>query len=918
MDQFHTLFVSVPQYRIMVCKECSVGIVKAHIATHLDTKHAYLTSSTRKDITQAVELIGEVAEGEGEVVYPESASEPIAHIEVWRDGFKCTATRLDGTPCKYIRRTLQDIQSHCRTEHGWVNRRKRGRAPKGTQVEANKMWIEGVCCQKFAHAGRLGRLFEVKETNAVVQEGEEEDVRVRQRLETTFGETTAMLAEADREAHARIEPDTNRFIPHAWLNRTGWARHLAGLNRDWLLEQIQRPKKSEKALAKVCWAVETVIWKAQQVSTPQVVGFPAMNYINRCEMGNDTNEKPFNARQTGKTMIKYAGWWTSIVRYIWRTHELEVIATQGETEEAEEEEGRDSRAQGASGMRPRYHMTAGQISWLHKIKQVVDWEEEGGEHRAEHSSDEEEEEFSEAEEELLESHVLAWLISLLDHHSKDDAYKSAFISATAVLGIDSDRGWKDAMSYPPIISAIVTVARMLVLYRAASIRAQRVAEIVEKDGFAQEDAEEFAPCHFELVQGMADRFMTLTRYGGKPSPMDWLLRLRTYGMKIRFSTNADGVVQWVGDTMLFGHIQFSMQQLRSMIHGLVETAQIHLYRELLLLDMNEDGQLAASATILPEIPWDDVVDNPAEMRSGWSFLDDPRNTFGGVDGRTWLTERIIREKRLREAFVNVRATDPSVRGGRGVVWQAKREAQYEKAMRACREHLMVLMHMTGGQPARGSEVVTVQYRNSANGESRGVFVEDGLMVYVTMYHKNIGASAKAKVIHRYLPREVGTVLFYYLWMVVPFWRKLAGAAHSRAIQEASPFIWEPKKERPWAKPQRVKRKIPVEPEDGSDVEDGIVGEQEAVEEEQSHPLSSGPETWDSNRVRRAIQHASVEWMGVKLNIIGWRHGSKAIYRRYINDKAIIKTVVQGDEEIEDGEDDAFDLQTGHSSHVGRT
>jgi hypothetical protein len=27
-----------------------------------------------------------------------------------------------------------------------------------------------------------------------------------------------------------------------------------------------------------------------------------MNYINRREMGSETNEKPFNARQTGKTM----------------------------------------------------------------------------------------------------------------------------------------------------------------------------------------------------------------------------------------------------------------------------------------------------------------------------------------------------------------------------------------------------------------------------------------------------------------------------------------------------------------------------------------------------------------------------------------------------------------------------------------
>lgn len=121
---------------------------------------------------------------------------------------------------------------------------------------------------------------------------------------------------------------------------------------------------------------------------------------------------------------------------------------------------------------------------------------------------------------MLESHVLTWLISLLDHHLNDDAYKSAFISATAVLGIDSDRGWKDALAYRPIISAVVTVARMLVLHMAVKTRQDRVAELMEKEGFAQQDAEELAVSHFDLVQESANRFMALTSYSGTPSPMD--------------------------------------------------------------------------------------------------------------------------------------------------------------------------------------------------------------------------------------------------------------------------------------------------------------------------------------------------------------------------------------------------------------
>ncbi|KAF1925610.1 uncharacterized protein M421DRAFT_38901, partial [Didymella exigua CBS 183.55] len=105
-------------------------------------------------------------------------------------------------------------------------------------------------------------------------------------------------------------------------------------------------------------------------------------------------------------------------------------------------------------------------------------------------------------------------------------------------------------------------------------------------------------------------------------------------------------------------------------------------------------------------------------------------------------------------------------------WVEKRVQRYEKALRLFREHLLVLVHMTGGAPARGTELVTVTHTNMPNAESRGLFVEDGLMVYVTMYHKGIGQTGNAKVIHRYLPREVGELLFYYLWMVLPFWQKL--------------------------------------------------------------------------------------------------------------------------------------------------
>ena len=74
-----------------------------------------------------------------------------------------------------------------------------------------------------------------------------------------------------------------------------------------------------------------------------------------------------------------------------------------------------------------------------------------------------------------------------------------------------------------------------------------------------------------------------SRHAGRPTPMDAILRLRAFGFKIRYTTNAEGVVDWVGDTLLYGQIQFSMAQLRIMVHGMIASTRQDMLKQLLLL-----------------------------------------------------------------------------------------------------------------------------------------------------------------------------------------------------------------------------------------------------------------------------------------------------------------------------------------------
>ena len=120
------------------------------------------------------------------------------------------------------------------------------------------------------------------------------------------------------------------------------------------------------------------------------------------------------------------------------------------------------------------------------------------------------------------------------------------------------------------------VARMLVLYKASKAQKEHIAEIIEKEEFSKEDTDKQVLSYFNLVKEMANKFIILISYKSNPSLINWLLRLCIYGIKIRFTTNADSVVEWVGDMLLYRHIKFSIAGLRSMIYRLVKMTWMEL------------------------------------------------------------------------------------------------------------------------------------------------------------------------------------------------------------------------------------------------------------------------------------------------------------------------------------------------------
>ncbi len=282
--------------------------------------------------------------------------------------------------------------------------------------------------------------------------------------------------------------------------------------------------------------------------------------------------------------------------------------------------------------------------------------------------------------------------------------------------------------------------------------------------FSVEEARIVQPGCLEYVTKMMDRFMVR----GSHSPMQWMLDLRTYGLKIHYNTTTEGHIDWVGEQILYKSIQFTMGKFRGMIHGLMTETRRMLINDLLL---------ANDRFNMPRIPWQSLRDNPVENTPGWNFMQDTRNQFE-VDGQWWLYNRIGENENIMRKFV---------KAGRGLTWNRSQIEGYMHQVMEYREKLLMLVHITGGQPARAPELLSVRHSNIIKGEHRNVFVENRLMVFVTRYHKGYAVSGDVKVIHRYLPREVGELMMYYLWLVLPFQQRLEAAVWKK--DEVSAYMW---------------------------------------------------------------------------------------------------------------------------------
>lgn len=221
---------------------------------------------------------------------------------------------------------------------------------------------------------------------------------------------------------------------------------------------------------------------------------------------------------------------------------------------------------------------------------------------------------------------------------------------------------------------------------------------------------------------------------------------------------------------------------------------------------------------------------------------------------SWLFERVLDEAWLGDQFLKREGADR-------LRWRPTAVERYKTRVQEFLESLLLLIHITGGQPGRGTELTSLRHMNTISGYHRNIFADNGVVNTVTTYHKGYSITNSVKIIHRFLPKEVGELLVYYLWLVLPFCKKLDLIVF-RTPDQPSPFLW---------------------------------------------PKRGGQDCWDSERLSHVLKREFKAHLEMPMSIIVWRHIAIAISRKHL--------ACGGFKRDYGLEETAFDEQSCHSTRT---
>ncbi|WP_221036122.1 helicase-related protein [Mycobacterium kansasii] len=832
-----------------------------------------------------------LAQTEDDIIFPTSIIAPIPHLQLHTDSFRCLH---EG--CSYICESLDNVKKHAKQKHQWINCQKQGGNPSAKQKEPeNKIWIGGRASQRFflkySKRGPKTAFTAFEVIPPISNTG------------LVLGDKAEILATIDvlrrKSAQDKAEDAVNskfaRYSTDNWLRFPGWKIQHQGLEPTKLREMKKLPDKIRKAyvvqsgrrkeivdfsarpdeqpnleeefIADCCGAVQSLIKSAQRVCNESDVGRPALQYITHRVIDEDGKiDKVMYTDLTEAAMTQYIMRYMEMTAFVLRTYKLPVGGRPPYVLSNAQKESIDNMLEFWQTTRPTATVTASDRS---------------------------------AFKSGMVEHCRIFWMALIDRSTKDRPHDSTMYCAVAILGVSQNYNdetkdfYLGAAAYSPVISSVVTVVKILIIYTAYLAHiADAECLRLSNPGLSEQEVIEQTIGIKDGVKRMTDSFMVWRGEGGDTSHnMHSIQALKAHARSISSKIKGKGHTHWVkcpdslgqGGVLNINTKDIILSGLGPMLRSCCGRLRGQLERELLLTNRPPDLDLGV------------LVDNPSLVnKPDWSFLKDERNrgtlAIDGMAGENWLLTRLITERGLQSKFGFV------VTEGRPS-WNANGVETYLEAVKSFKEQLLVLVHLTAGAPARGTEILSVEHRNSSeNPDGRNIFVENGLVAFAPTWSKTSGHTGKSDAIHRYTPREVSELVVYFLWLVLPFVEAIQVSHFGQ--RRLSTYLWE-------ANYGHVAIDVTdystrragdndnydddVEIEDISPPESSIWADRSPSAARRPQPLNRDG-LYSSDRLRR-LMHAEFDRHGFpRLGVQDWRHAYPAIQRQIARNSVAANTL----------------------------
>jgi hypothetical protein len=311
------------------------------------------------------------------------------------------------------------------------------------------------------------------------------------------------------------------------------------------------------------------------------------------------------------------------------------------------------------------------------------------------------------EENIIDQKVLE-LSVLLIQHSDYATQRSSLVYFCGVLGFNTEwKQWRQPQDYTTILAGIQWCIRVFML------------EASLPQGQRDEYTEESIVNPVEAFCAVRDKWLV----DGEGTPFGYIHRLLNYGIHAAKNTTTRSRIRWSADnkTLYFDGRALKLELWLEFVQGLLKTVEHLLSQQLFMKEGN-----------LPEIDL--------------SMLDDPSNHDAGHywvldEEKAWqkACARVMECLKQSEEWDNLVDVD-----GEGLSWVAAGVHEYEANDVKLREMLAILMMVVCGLSGRGTELTSLRYINTVDGD-RGIYVEDGQIMFITEYHKSMALMDDVKV-----------------------------------------------------------------------------------------------------------------------------------------------------------------------------